>query len=122
MTCIGKKGELTCPTPTTESGALYVREQLMMPFYQATPQVVAGLVPERLGTFQDNLRAPIHRWFKYPAGFSYFCAGVGRFCTLRGSHPNGRVSGQKKIGKRHWKAGRLLVGCRNVHKSGWPGI
>ncbi len=27
--------------------------------------------PERLGTFQDNLRAPIHRWFKYPAGFSY---------------------------------------------------
>jgi DNA modification methylase len=26
---------------------------------------------ERLGTFQDNLRAPIHRWFKYPAGFSY---------------------------------------------------
>jgi len=25
----------------------------------------------RLGTFQDCLRAPVHRWFKYPAGFSY---------------------------------------------------
>jgi len=32
----------------------------------------AAEVPlERLGTFQDNLHAPIHRWFKYPAGFSY---------------------------------------------------
>jgi DNA modification methylase len=25
----------------------------------------------RLGTFQDCLRSPVHRWFKYPAGFSY---------------------------------------------------
>jgi hypothetical protein len=24
-----------------------------------------------LGTFKDNLRAPIHKWFKYPAGYSY---------------------------------------------------
>jgi DNA modification methylase len=24
-----------------------------------------------LGTFQDSLRAPIHRWFTYPAGFSF---------------------------------------------------
>lgn len=24
-----------------------------------------------LGTFKDSLRAPIHRWFKYPAGYSY---------------------------------------------------
>jgi len=23
-----------------------------------------------LGTFKDSLRAPIHRWFKYPAGYS----------------------------------------------------
>ncbi len=23
------------------------------------------------GTFQDSLRAPVHRWFTYPAGFSY---------------------------------------------------
>lgn len=26
---------------------------------------------ENLGTFQDSLRAPIHRWFTYPAGFSF---------------------------------------------------
>ncbi len=26
---------------------------------------------EELGTFKDSLRAPIHRWFTYPAGFSY---------------------------------------------------
>jgi DNA modification methylase len=24
-----------------------------------------------LGTFKDSLRAPVHRWFTYPAGFSY---------------------------------------------------
>lgn len=24
-----------------------------------------------LGTFQESLRAPVHRWFTYPAGFSY---------------------------------------------------
>ena len=23
------------------------------------------------GTFADNMKAPIHRWFRYPAGFSY---------------------------------------------------
>src|ERR1700689_3428740 len=23
------------------------------------------------GTFKESLRAPIHRWFKYPAGYSY---------------------------------------------------
>jgi DNA modification methylase len=26
---------------------------------------------EDLGTFKDSLRAPIHRWFTYPAGFSF---------------------------------------------------
>src|SRR5947209_1768612 len=27
--------------------------------------------PEHFGgTFKDSLRAPIHRWFRYPAGFS----------------------------------------------------
>ncbi|MDH7485125.1 MAG: DNA methyltransferase [Anaerolineae bacterium] len=47
-----------------------VREQLKFEFYRAYMSA-AGVSPERLGTFQDNLRAPIHRWFKYPAGFSY---------------------------------------------------
>ena len=26
---------------------------------------------ERYGTFRDSLQAPIHRWFTYPAGYSY---------------------------------------------------
>ncbi|WP_170293280.1 DNA modification methylase [Thermogemmatispora aurantia] len=26
--------------------------------------------PERSGTFADNLSLPVHRWFRYPAGFS----------------------------------------------------
>jgi len=46
------------------------REQLQFEFYSAY-MPAAEVSPERLGTFQDNLRAPIHRWFKYPAGFSY---------------------------------------------------
>ena len=25
---------------------------------------------EEAGTFKDSLRAPIHRWFRYPAGYS----------------------------------------------------
>ena len=48
----------------------YIREQLKFDFYDTgVPATEISL--ERLGTFQDNLRAPIHRWFKYPAGFSY---------------------------------------------------
>lgn len=47
-----------------------VREQLKFEFYEAYMSA-AEASPERLGTFQDNLRAPIHSWFKYPAGFSY---------------------------------------------------
>ncbi|MDQ3704309.1 MAG: site-specific DNA-methyltransferase [Chloroflexota bacterium] len=42
-----------------------------------------------LGTFQDSLRAPIHRWFTYPAGFSYKAVeeairafGISRGMTL----------------------------------------
>jgi DNA modification methylase len=32
---------------------------------------------QELGTFKDSLRAPIHRWFKYPAGYSYKFVEVG---------------------------------------------
>jgi DNA modification methylase len=28
-------------------------------------------VGKDLGTFKDSLRAPVHRWFRYPAGYSY---------------------------------------------------
>ena len=47
-----------------------MREQLKFEFYR-TLMSAAEVSPERLGTFQDNLRAPIHHWFKYPAGFSF---------------------------------------------------
>lgn len=26
---------------------------------------------KELGTFKDSMRAPVHRWFRYPAGYSY---------------------------------------------------
>lgn len=29
------------------------------------------IVQDLRGTFADNMKAPIHRWFRYPAGFSY---------------------------------------------------
>lgn len=48
------------------------REQLTLGFYDTI--IVPTAHPafsERVGTFQESLRAPIHRWFKYPAGFSY---------------------------------------------------
>ena len=48
-----------------------VREQLKLGLYEAVPTKTSGNRLERVGTFQDSLRAPIHRWFKYPAGFSY---------------------------------------------------
>lgn len=34
-------------------------------------QEIVTLNRASLGTFQDSLRAPVHRWFTYPAGFSY---------------------------------------------------
>lgn len=34
------------------------------------------------GTFKDSLRAPVHRWFKYPAGYSYRLVEekISRYC------------------------------------------
>ncbi|MDW8104456.1 MAG: DNA methyltransferase [Armatimonadota bacterium] len=46
-------------------------EQLLLIDEDTTLYSGQGIQPERLGTFQDSLRAPVHRWFKYPAGFSY---------------------------------------------------
>jgi hypothetical protein len=41
----------------------------------AVSQVAAKIPPvngaEEWGTFKDSLRAPVHNWFAYPAGFSY---------------------------------------------------
>jgi tRNA G10 N-methylase Trm11 len=57
------------PTKRKRSAPALVKEQLA--FYDFAQPKRNGLTPERLGTFQDSLRAPVHRWFKYPAGFSY---------------------------------------------------
>lgn len=48
-----------------------IREQLELPMYKTESPVENISFQKRLGTFQDNLRTPIHRWFKYPAGYSY---------------------------------------------------
>ena len=39
-------------------------------FADETPAVREDAV-KSWGTFKDSLRAPVHRWFTYPAGFSY---------------------------------------------------
>lgn len=41
-------------------------------FAPPIPQVEGDVYSGKdLGTFKDSLRAPIHRWFRYPAGYSY---------------------------------------------------
>ena len=43
--------------------------QLLL-FADKTPSVKEDAI-KNWGTFKDSLRAPVHRWFTYPAGFSY---------------------------------------------------
>lgn len=50
--------------------------QLQLPTFEseivATTNIASGIFNNaELGTFKDNMRAPIHQWFKYPAGYSY---------------------------------------------------
>jgi DNA modification methylase len=40
-------------------------------FALLNPQVESPIDNREWGTFKDSLRAPIHNWFTYPAGFSY---------------------------------------------------
>lgn len=40
-------------------------------FFEPDSNGACALNRANLGTFQDSLRAPVHRWFTYPAGFSY---------------------------------------------------
>jgi DNA modification methylase len=48
-----------------------VRDAMQLYLFEPLQTPVKALDISRLGTFQDCLRAPVHRWFKYPAGFSY---------------------------------------------------
>ena len=34
-------------------------------------EIAKDITQKEWGTFKDSLKAPIHRWFTYPAGFSY---------------------------------------------------
>lgn len=47
-----------------------IREVAQLRLFEPTSPI-RELETAKLGTFQDCLKAPIHRWFKYPAGFSY---------------------------------------------------
>lgn len=45
--------------------------QLALSFYEKLVEPVEKKRNSEWGTFKDSLRAPVHRWFTYPAGFSY---------------------------------------------------
>lgn len=54
-----------------------ISQQLQLPIFAQVPEITLESRPSQLyaekelGTFKDSLRAPIYRWFKYPAGYSY---------------------------------------------------
>mgnify|MGYP006309978869 CR=1 FL=1 len=45
--------------------------QGQLKLFDATEQEWKERSYKEWGTFKDNLRTPVHRWFTYPAGFSY---------------------------------------------------
>lgn len=46
-----------------------IDEQLEV--FNASNGAKSGVTEAEWGTFKDSLRAPVHRWFTYPAGYSY---------------------------------------------------
>jgi len=45
--------------------------QLALSFYEKESPIKEKNHNSEWGTFKDSLKAPVHRWFTYPAGFSY---------------------------------------------------
>ncbi|MBL8092464.1 MAG: hypothetical protein JNJ43_19175, partial [Anaerolineales bacterium] len=45
--------------------------QLALSFYQNDVVSLNKKSNSEWGTFKDSLKAPVHRWFTYPAGFSH---------------------------------------------------
>lgn len=45
--------------------------QLALSFYEKDVVTITEKQNSEWGTFKDSLKAPIHRWFTYPAGFSH---------------------------------------------------
>lgn len=44
--------------------------QAQLALFEDETTARAGLVEARSGTFVDNMALPVHRWFRYSAGFS----------------------------------------------------
>ena len=48
-----------------------MHKPIQLSLFTNNPQPTSKRKTAEWGTFKDSLRAPIHRWFTYPAGFSY---------------------------------------------------
>ena len=61
--------------------------QLALAFYEPEAEIIKKKGQSEWGTFKDSLRAPVHRWFTYPAGFSYKAVehSIERFNIVRGN-------------------------------------
>lgn len=61
--------------------------QLALSFYENKIELPQKKGQSEWGTFKDSLRAPVHRWFAYPAGFSYKAVehSIERFDVVRGN-------------------------------------
>ena len=67
--------------PDTPSIDTVVKEQRAFPSYEELASAISPIPRTRqvrknkpesdYGSFKDSLRAPVHRWFTYPAGYSY---------------------------------------------------
>jgi DNA modification methylase len=60
--------------------------QLALSFYETPVEIKTKKKTSEWGTFKDSLRAPVHRWFTYPAGFSYKAVmhSIDRFDIVAG--------------------------------------
>ena len=61
--------------------------QLALSFYENKIELPQKSGQAEWGTFKDSLRAPVHRWFTYPAGFSYKAVehSIERFGIIPGN-------------------------------------
>lgn len=45
-----------------------MNQPLQLSLFDSVPQFKT--IAEKTGTFTDNMKLPVHRWFRYSAGFS----------------------------------------------------
>lgn len=59
------------------SGEVFLSQPTQLPLFpdaitiEQDPTLPKQISLKELGTFKDSMRAPIHSWFRYPAGYSY---------------------------------------------------